>query len=131
VSVLELAEVLPAAAVALEPTTDAEPPVHIDYPDAVQPPALIVIWSDPMLEAPGTMVPGALFGHVGVLAVAGRLEAGPGVETLQELVRYVVGRMRLADDVWPLELVTAPKEFVIANISYLGARVDYRVPVAI
>ena len=70
------------------------------------------------------------FANLAVLCVAGRLEPGPGIETLERMAGYVVERLQADSDyAWPPSSSQAPREFRVADIPYLGARVIYRIPV--
>jgi hypothetical protein len=130
VAVLALDDVLPAVAQILATAAlDGGPPVHIDYPDSLDPPAVVVIWDDPWLDEPTTITGCVLPGHVAAIAFAGRVEAGPGVEVLQDLVAGVITAMRGSP--FALAGVGAPRQYDVAGITYLGARVALRVPVAI
>lgn len=130
VGVLALAEVRPALAVVLAPEADGDAPVHIDYPDALDPPCLLVLWGDPWLDQPRALGSCVLDSHVDVLCVAGRVEPGAGVEVLEDLVAGVVARVRDAGG-YALTTVGTPREYIVAGVNYLGARVAYRVPAAV
>jgi hypothetical protein len=131
-SVLLLTEVRARAAAALAPASATDPEVLVDVVDAVTPPALLLVWDDPWLT-PATVA--GMNGHYDaqfvVLCVAARLEPGPGVETLETLVDYVVSRLHAAPEEWPQATSQAPRVFEIGGVPYLGARLIYRVPVQI
>jgi hypothetical protein len=63
-----------------------------------------------------------------VVLVAGRLEPGPGYDMLDELVIYVLSRMRSDSTQWTLDQVTAPLQRDLAGVTYLAANVNYTVP---
>jgi hypothetical protein len=132
VSVLPLTEVRARAAAALAPATDQDPDVHVDVVDAVTPPCLLLVWDDPWL-VPATVA--GMNGHYDaqfvVLCIAARLEPGPGVETLEQLVGYTIGRLAADTATWPQATSQAPRVFEIGGVPYLGARLIYRVPVEI
>jgi hypothetical protein len=132
VSVLRLTEVRAAAAIALAPVIDSDPVVHVDVVDSLTPPALLLVWDDPWL-VPGTVA--SMNGHYDaqfvVLCVAARLEPGPGVETLEQLVDYTIDRLHADANTWPQASAQAPRVFDIGGVPYLGARLVYRVPVQI
>jgi hypothetical protein len=133
-SVIAITDVRDRAAEALAPVDDTDPAVLADVVDSLTPPALMLIWGDPWLE-PGvgavTMGPCLWRARLQVLAVAGRLEPGPGIRTLEQLVAYVVERMKADAYTWPLDGVSAPRVFDIGNLPYLGARVTYLVPTTV
>ena len=129
-----VAELRDLAAIALEPVDDTDPMVLADVVDSLTPPALMLIWGDPWLQ-PGsgarTMGPCLWTARLQVLAVAGRLEPGPGIRTLEQLVSYIVERMNADTYTWPLDSVSGPRVFDIGNLPYLGARVTYLVPTTV
>ena len=134
-TLMALSEVRARAADALEPEPDSDLTVHADYPDAIHPPALLLLWDDPWLE-PGvpqarTFGPCLWNARLFVLALAGRLEPGEGITTLEELVTYTTGRLRDDPYPWPVATVQSPRAWIVANINYLGARISYQVPVTI
>jgi hypothetical protein len=130
----QLSDIRDQAAAALEPQGPDDPDVLVDVVDSLYPPVLMLLWDDPWL-APGSgapsMGPCLWTARLQVLCVAGRLEPGPGIRTLEELVAYTVGHMKADLYTWPLEGVSAPRVFEIASIAYLGARVTYAVPITV
>lgn len=132
--VLRLEEVRAAAAAALEPSADSDPEVLLDVVDALHPPALLLLWTDPFLES-RTMAMGNGHGlwdaRFEVLAVASRVEPGPGMTRLEELVSFVMGRLAQDGNTWPPENLYAPRRFDIGGVPYLGARMVFRVPVTL
>lgn len=125
----DLFDVRSKAAAALAPVTDTDPSIHMDLVDAWDPPCVMLAWSDPWLEPKG---PGCLYdARMDAVCIAGRLEPGPGVTTLETLVAYVVDRLDADDYPWPLQTVSAPRVFVQSGINYLAARVTYRLPVTL
>ena len=121
-----------AAAQALEPGIDDPWNVQDSIVDSVSPPTLIVFWSDPWLEPATTtgLRRACIFtARLSVMCVAGRVEPGAGVATLEELVSAVVGRL---DATWPLPTISAPLEWrprTDSTIAYLSAEVRYRIAV--
>jgi len=103
-------------------------PVHTDYPDAVEPPCLIVIWDTPSLDPPRSLGGVVTDGHVAILVIVGRVEAGPGRVELEALTVAVLAAMRQAP--WAFTGANLVQELTIAGIQYLGARIGYRVPTA-
>jgi hypothetical protein len=131
VSVLLLTEVRSRAAAALAPASDTDPQVFVDVVDSVTPPALLLVWDDPWL-VPATVagMNGFYNAQLVVLCVAARLEPGPGVEALEQLVDYTISRLHADVNRWPQASSQAPRVFEIGGVPYLGARVIYRVPVS-
>jgi hypothetical protein len=135
-TLMTLTDLRDAAAEALAPITDDDPNVLVDVVDSLTPPALMLIWGDPWLDPgprPGarTMGPCAWNARLQVLAVAGRLEPGPGIRMLEQLVGYVVDRMKADPYDWPLDSVSGPRVIDIGNLAWLGARVTYLVPTTV
>jgi hypothetical protein len=133
--VLELTAVRARAAAALEPATDSDPAVLVDLVDAVHPPVLMLDWDDPWLT-PGldnrpVMGPCVWQANLSVICIASRVEPGPGVETLEQLVTYTIDRFRYDPYPWPVATAQSPRRFDIGGVTYLGARVGYRVPVTV
>jgi hypothetical protein len=126
---LLLGEVRATLATVLAPATVDDPPVLIDYPDSVTPPALVVVWDDPWLEQPAAMGPEIVGANLVVLCVGGRIDAGAGIDQVEQLVPYVIDRLRADSHPWPLATAQAPREWIISNVHYLGSRLGYRVPV--
>jgi len=131
-----LTEVRARAAAALAPQSDTDPEVIFDVVDAVTPPAILLEWADPWLNE--KTVGGKNIGGFGywdawlvVLCVASRIEPGPGMTKLEELVTYVLQRFLADGNEWPAETFYAPRVFNIGGIYYLGARLVFRVPVTI
>ena len=127
-SALRLTEVRAQAATALAQASADDPVVHVDLVDAVDPPALMLVWADPWVTFE---TPCLWWANLVVLCLASRVEPGPGVEKLEQLVTYTVERLQADDYPWPVASSQAPRIFTIANIPLLGARVGYRVPIAI
>jgi hypothetical protein len=130
-ALLALGDVRDTAAAALAPVADTDPDVFADVVEAVVPPALLIEWDDPWLEAGAglpTMGPCLYTARLRVVLVAGRLEPGPGYDMLDELVIYVLSRMRSDSTQWTLDQVTAPLQRDLAGVTYLAANVNYTVP---
>ena len=133
---LPLGEIRTNAAAALAPAEPNDPTVLVDVVDALEPPALMLLWEDPWLVPGGSA--GAVMGpclwaaRLLVLCVAGRVEPGPGITTLEQLVAFVVDRLRSDPTyTWPPATALAPRVFDIGGVPYLGARVTYTVPASI
>lgn len=110
----------------LAPVADGDPEVLVNLVDALEPPALMIGWAEPWLTANTACL---YAGRLTVTAVAGRLEPGAGIETLEQLVTYTLDRLRSSGGAWPLDAVGGPRVFTIGNINYLAARVTLRVPI--
>ena len=134
-TLVDLAELRPAAAAVLAPDTPDDPNVHLDVVDSLDPPALMLTWDEPWLAVGAsdraTMGPCLWTARLAVMAVAARLEPGPGVTKLEELVAYVVARFHRDVYPWPFAGCTAPRVVDIAGVRYMGARLTYAVPVTI
>jgi hypothetical protein len=128
---LHLGEVRARLESVLAPAQDGDPDVHVDYPDSVFPPALVVVWDDPWLEQPRVMGPCMAIANVVVLCVGSRIEAGPGIDQVESLVEYTISRLRADTYPWPVASAQSPREWIISNVHYLGARLQYRVPVSL
>lgn len=133
-SLYDVRELRDRAALALEPHSEADPPVLVDVVDALEPPALMLLWGDPWL-APGTtartMGPCLWTARLQVLCVAGRLEPGPGIRTIEELVAHTVSRLQDDPYTWPLDSVSGPRVFDLGGLPYLGARITYLMPATV
>lgn len=133
-TLIALADLRPAAAEILAPAADGDPYVLVDVVDSFTPPALMLGWDDPWLQ-PGlglaTMGPCLWTARLEIVCIAGRLEPGPGVDVLEALVAFVIGRLQADVYRWPLERVSAPLQRDVAGVSYLAANVVYAVPTAI
>jgi len=111
---------------ALDPLTDGDPSVLVELVDSLEPPALILGWGEPWLE-PQTACLAA--GRLVVTCVASRLVPGSGIEQLEHLVVYTLGRLSISGDAWPLDSISGPRVFTIGNINYLAARIVLRVSI--
>jgi hypothetical protein len=128
---LHLGEVRARLQAVLAPAQDTDPEVLIDYPDSVYPPALVVVWDDPWLEQPRVMGPCMTIANLVVLCVGSRIEAGAGIDQVEQLVQYTINRLRADSYPWPVASAQSPREWIISNVHYLGARLQYRVPVSL
>jgi len=126
--VLTLGEVRARAAAALAPASPNDPSVHVDVVDAVEPPAILLVWDDPWLE-PQSFGPCLFKANLAVLCIAARIEPGPGVQTLEEMVAFTIERLRADAYSWPQASSRAPRVLRIANLEYLAARVVYQLNV--
>lgn len=134
VGTVALQDLRDLAATALEAITDTDPNVFADVVEAVVPPALLIEWDDPWLEAGAdlpTMGPCIYRARLRIVMVAARLEPGPGFDTLDELAVYVLSRMRADTYPWTLDAVSAPLQRDLAGVSYLAANATYTVPTSI
>jgi hypothetical protein len=132
---LALDEVRGRAAAALEPASDSDPTVLVDVVDSLSPPALMLLWGDPWLEPQSIGVgmngSGLWTARFEILAVASRVEPGPGIAMLESLVAYAVERLRADPYPWPIATLDAPRRYDIANVTYLGARIFFDLPVTV
>jgi hypothetical protein len=111
-------------AAALAPIAEGDPDVLGDLVDSIEPPALMLGWGEPWLTPETSCL---RMGRLVTTCVAGRLMPGEGVAMLEQLVDYVLGRLAADVDVWPLDSVSGPRVFTIANVNYLAARITLRV----
>ena len=125
---MPLTEIRARAAAALAPVTDDDPEVHTEVVDSLTPPALVLVWDDPWLT-PTAFGQTMFDAQLTVLALASRVEPGPGVTRLEELAVYTISRLQADDYPWPQASSQAPRIFEIGGLPYLGARITYRVPV--
>lgn len=119
---MTLAEVRPAIVAALETG-----PWHAldDMPDALQPPVLVVAWSNPWLEV---QTPCNYRAAATVICVANRLTPGTGLELLEAQVGFVIDALQSALRL-PVMAVPGPQALDVAGITYLTARVPVIVPI--
>lgn len=110
-------------AAALAPVAADDPDVLVSLVDSIEPPALMLGWGDPWLE-PAT--PCLNDGHLVITAVASRMVPGDGVARLEQLIAYVLGRLRVDAESWPLEFVSGPRVFTMAKTNYLAVRITVR-----
>jgi len=131
-SLLPLDGVRAAAAAALAPADGEWPDLNVlvDVVDAVHPPALMLVWNDPWLE-PQAMGRCLFYARLEVLAIASRVEPGPGVQMLERLTGYALAHLAADSYTWPAATVQAPRVFTINGVRLLGAQLFYRVPVTI
>jgi len=133
---LALGEVRAQAAAALAPAQPGDPNVFAGFVDALDPPSLLLMWGTPWVE-PRSMVSGMSTrrgywdANLSVLLIAGRLEPGTGVDTLEQLVSYTFDRLMADSYQWPRPSSTPPRPWQVGGVNYLGATLDYRVPVTI
>lgn len=127
---LTLSEVRAQAAIALAPAEDGDPDVLSNVVDAPTPPALMLLWDDPWLEPKG-MSACIWTARMDVLCIAQRVEPGAGVEKLEELVTFVLGRMAADAFPWPVARVVQPGIHYPGGVPYLGARVRYELTVSL
>lgn len=125
-----LTDIRARAAAALAPIDDTDPAVMVDMVDAVNPPALILSYTDPWLE-PLTMGACLWDCRLEIIAIASRIEPGPGMEMLEQIVSYTAARLQADTYSWPAASVQAPRVFTIGGVPLLGARITYRVKVTL
>lgn len=133
---LTLGDVRARAGLALAPTVPGDPAVFESFVDSLDPPALLLMWGTPWVE-PRSMVSGMTErrgywqANLVVLMVAGRLEPGPGVDELEHLLGYTFQRLAIDSYTWPAPSSTPPRPWRIGGNNYLGATLEYRVPVTL
>jgi hypothetical protein len=123
---VNLADAREKLAAALAPVADADPDVLVSLVETIEPPALMIGWGDPWLT-PNTSCVSQ--GRLVVTAVAGRLSPGEGVATLEELIAYVLDRLKADGGAWPLDSISGPRVFVMARTNYLAVRITVRVTI--
>jgi len=130
---LALNQVRAAMAAALAPRTESDPPVLLDLVEAVTPPALMLEWNDPWITSQTVAGGrGGMLATLNVICFAGRVEPGPGVDALEQLVMYVLGRLRDDDTyTWPLTASQAPRRFDMGGMPLLGVRQSFTIPISV
>lgn len=124
---MELTAVRDKLAAVLAPVADDDPNVITSIVDQVDPPAIILGWSDPWLE-PRT--PCYMTAHLILTCVAARLVPGEGQAALEQIVSYALGRMRAdSAEQWAITNSSGPRVFLIAKTNYLGCRIAAQVVV--
>lgn len=113
-------------AAALAPLDDTDPTVLVDLVDSLEPPALMIGWGEPWLEPQTACL---RQGRLVVTAVAGRLQPGAGIESLENLVDYTLTSLAADGGAWPLDSVSGPRVFTLGKVNYLAARITLRVPI--
>ena len=129
---LHLNELRPAMVEALAPDADDDPDVVPVLPDAISPPVLIVEWANPWLE-PQTLarLSGYWNARMNVVCIAARADVEAGMDMLQQLVLYTLRRLAANPRSWPVVSVSNPRNFDMAGLTYLGARVTVEVPTTV
>ena len=125
---LDLLEARAKLAAVLAPIESTDPAVLTSLADAIEPPALMLGWGDPMIRAETSdcFVTGRLL----VTAVAARLVPGEGVGILEQLVAYTLGRTSGdSGENWELVDVSGPRDFYIAKTHYLASRIIFTVTI--
>jgi len=110
-------------AAALAPVASTDPDVLVSLVDSIEPPALMIGWGDPWIE-PDTVC--FMRGRLVITAVAARMAPGEGVAKLEDLVNYVLGRLRADTGAWPLEQVAQPRAFLMAKTNYIASQITVR-----
>lgn len=123
-----LSELRERAAAALAPAGEGDPPVQVGPVDAIDPPALMVLWDDPMLTEESACWYRA---RLAVYAFAGRVEPDAGYAACEAMVAHIIGRLRADPYTWPYETTRAPRLLEVAGVPLLAARVVYACPVSI
>jgi hypothetical protein len=102
---VNLVEAREKLAAVLAPVADDDPDVLVSLVDSIEPPALMIGWGEPWLE-PDTAC--LQTGRLVITAVAARMVPGEGVAKLEDLIAYVLGRLRVDTGAWPLDSVSRP-----------------------
>jgi hypothetical protein len=118
-----LGELRAAVAAALIPL-DPDWIVHDTPVDSLEPPAFVLVWSDPML-VPSTWCQS--FAQLDVVCAAARIDLEGVYPTLEAMVAQANTALR----VFPVVQTGTPGPFEVAQITYLAARILIRQPVAI
>jgi len=111
-------------AAALAPVADDDPYVHLELPDALVPPCLLLSWDEPWLDEVNVCNG---FAAPVVVAVAGRLVPGAGMTVLETMVQDALRKVRTTG--MGVRQVGGPRVFEMAGVTYLAARITLRVPV--
>lgn len=111
----------------LAPVASSDPDVLVSLVDSIEPPALMIGWGDPWLEPDTSCI---RRGRLVITAVASRLVPGEGVAKLEELVGYVLDRLKNDTGQWPLDSVSGPRVMTMAKTNYLAVRVTVRVTIS-
>jgi hypothetical protein len=127
---LPISQVRARAVTALTPVDPTDPTVLAPgvwgVVDSVSPPALMLLWADPWLTPRTACLYDA---QLEVLCIASRVEPEPGMDTLEQLVEYTLAKLQADSYDWPPLTMYAPRRLDIGQITYLGARLIFRVPV--
>jgi hypothetical protein len=115
-------------AAALAPIEEGDPPVTTGPVDSIEPPALMVLWDDPMLTSETSRLWRA---RLAVYCFAGRVEPDEGFATLERLTDHVAARLRADRYTWPFATARAPRLLEVARIPLLVTRLIYACPVTI
>lgn len=100
-----------------DPTGDVT--VHADIVDSLTPPAYLLVWGDPW-TLPATFCSHTV--RLDVVCIAGRIDPGPGIATLEEMVAVALNRLRAAG--LPEVTVAPPIRFDVGGVPYLAARLS-------
>jgi hypothetical protein len=123
-----LDEVRPAALAVLEPLAAEGFPIYPGYVDAVVAPSVMCLPATPWLE----QITGCQYwNRLDLLCIGWRNDPGTSLDTVQAIAAYIVEAFRRDEHPWSLVNVQAPRFVVIGGVTYLGARVGFRVPVSL
>lgn len=127
---LSLLDVREKFAAALAPVSETDPEVIPEPTDAIQPPCIVLTWSEPWLEPFGQSP--TFNARLEALCIAGRFEPGAGVAELERLVSFTIGRLELnRAEASVVAAVSAPRGLELGGVRYLSASVFCRIPVAV
>lgn len=113
----------------LEPQMSGDPEVLPYFADAVAPPALMIQWADPWLEAdPTTGQSGRYIARLEVYAITPRLEPEAAAVDLEQMVSLVIRRLDADAYPWQIVQVDAPGAGNVGGVEYKACRIQVRAP---
>lgn len=125
---MALADVRAKLAAVLAPIAPDDPPVQ-DFTDAVAGPCYQLAYGFPWLTPLGNACTWRC--HVVVTVIAGRLEPGDNLSTLEDMTATALRRLQVDAQMWPVDAVGVPEGIEYAAIAYLAARISLRPVVSI
>lgn len=125
---MALVDVRAKAAAALAPILEGDPAV-LDVVDAVDPPCIVVGWGEPWLQNMGQ--PPVLMARLQLTCIGGRMDPGPGVGAVEQVLTYALARLAADAWGWVPQTVSAPRAMVVAGVNYIAAEAAVGIPVAV
>lgn len=113
------------AAVLAPVDLETDPVVLETLVDSVEPPALMIGWGSPWLEHRTACL---YNGRLSITAVGARLQPGAGIEQLEQLVGFALGRLH-TDRTFVVESVSEIRVLNVAKVPYLAAHLSVAVPI--